>query len=232
MLRDRDAGCESGLIISGAKGSGKTRAFLHLLAHNGDIAFLRAKAAYTGPGWLLRDLCRELGILAYHSIEATYRAIVDYLREVRKIIVIDEAQYLTHNFRLAEIVKNLNDEAGTGFVFLTEIGGEKLFMRFGSLFDRVAEIIVFKPLTQEDITLIIEETMEMAMSPDAIEGFCGLVEPRMRPLIISLARLERWARVLKKSEITGNDVRGMFHRKGSPLKPSEIIKAKGLIAAA
>ena len=231
-ILEREAGFEGGLLVMGPKGSGKTRAAIHHLSDSAYIAYIRAKAAYERPGWLLRDLCRELGVLPHHSIESTYREVVSCLGEIRKIIVIDEAQYLANSFKLAETVKNLNDEVGTGFVFLTEIGGDRLFARFASLFDRMSEIITFKALDGEDIRLIVKEMAEVQIEEDAITVFGELVESRMRPAIVSLNRLERWSRIMKISTITADHIRGMFRAKGGVARPATIIKHAKAVSAA
>lgn len=234
-IRNRVDGIESLMLLTGSKGVGKTRLAFWLLANFPYICYVRMKFGYSGGrlGWLLRDLLRELGLPPGRSLEEIYGQIISAAREQPRIFILDEIQHLATSSRLIEAIRDIHDDTGGAgsFVFVGEPGTDKLLMRFPSLFDRISEHITLGPLDREDIDLIIGSMLEVEMEPDSIQAFVECVEPRMRPVIVSLYRLERWAK-LTKNEITPHHVQGLFSGKGLS-RPSAVVRAgKAAVSAA
>lgn len=232
-VQGRSDGIPSILLLIAMRGAGKTRLALYLLAHDVNIIYLRAKAAYENRvGWFLRDIARELGFAPSRMIEEVYGQIIGSLQERSRVIIIDEIGRLANSGRLLEVTKDIHDQVGVPFVFLGEVGSDRLLSRFPSILDRVTQIVTFAPFDRDDVALIAKTLLEVEIDDDGITSLFESVERRFRPMIITLNRVERWARDMGIETITSEHVRAVLDGRGRLIKRSTVTKPTKAISAA
>jgi len=159
VLRDCHIDGDMGVVIS-RSGLGKTTALREYAKENKDVIFVTARVT-VNLRVLLTQIFDDLRLHSSGSNDYMARAIINLLRGSQRMIVIDEAQFLTPV--LLEILRQIHDESGIGLVYagmprlyeaMVGSGSERL----EQIYSRVGVRTTLPPLNDEDVRLLVHST--------------------------------------------------------------------------
>ncbi|HBE44246.1 MAG TPA: hypothetical protein DDW17_02025 [Deltaproteobacteria bacterium] len=198
-LQKREEGIPGMALVYGEPGVGKTRTALWWGLQN-DGVFVRTKKLMTGR-WLLEEIVAELGEAPMRKTSDLWRQAVEQLFERPRALFIDEADYLAHDAKIIETLRDLYDTTGSPLVLIGMDQADKKLMRFKHLYDRFSEIVRFHPLTEEDVRIIAENMCETKLHNDAI-SYIHSQANRFRRVVVWMYRAEAVAKVNSLKEVT------------------------------
>jgi len=205
-LQNRQPDIPGMALIYSEPGLGKTRTTLWWCAQN-DGVFVRTKKLMTGR-WLLEEIVAELGEAPMRRTSDLFRQAVEQLLEKPRTLFIDEADYLTHDARVIETLRDIHDTTGAPLVMIGMDQADKKLMRYKHLYDRFSEIVRFHPLTVEDVRTIAKEMCEVEVTDDAI-SFIHSRANRFRRVIVWLYTVEKLARANGLKKVTAEHLKGV-----------------------
>lgn len=117
VLQFCDKGCEMGLVV-GPAGIGKTQTCNEYKRVNTKTVLVTADIATRSVGSILRMIAKRVGGTPHGvgSNSALLHAIIAKMRHSRRLIIIDEAHFLT--WEAFEVVRKVHDCAETGIVYV------------------------------------------------------------------------------------------------------------------
>lgn len=200
-LQDRGSDVPGMALIYGEPGLGKTKTVATWCAKNTNNSyFIRTKKLMSGR-WLLEELVSELGEQADRRISDLYRQARDILNEKQCTVFFDEVDYLCHDARVIETLRDLYDDTGTPIVMIGMAEAAKKLSRYKHLYDRFSQVIKFQDLTELDVRTIANELCEVKVNDDAIRYIHSL-GGRFRRIMIQLYRCESIAKKNSLNEIS------------------------------
>jgi DNA transposition AAA+ family ATPase len=205
-LLNREDGIPGMSLLFGEPGLGKTRTCLWWCAQN-DGVFIRTKKLMTGR-WLLEEIVAELGEAPMRRTSDLFRQAVDQLLERPRTLFIDEADYLAHDARVIETLRDLHDTTGTPLVLIGMDQADKKLMRFKHLYDRFSEIVRFTPLSSADVKSVAEQMCEVKLSDDAVSYIHNQAN-RFRRVVVWLYKAEAIAKANSLKEVSMQHLQGV-----------------------
>ena len=179
-------------LVYSDPGIGKTEAALWWAVQNPDAVFIRTKKLMTGR-WLLEEIVAELGEAPLRRVSDLFRQCVEILLDRPRMIFVDEIDYLTHDARVIETLRDIHDITGTPIIFIGMGMADKKLKRYTHLYDRFSEILKFQPLTETDVRTIANEKCEIKLSDDAIKLIHKETQ-KFRKIVVWMYKAERIAR--------------------------------------
>jgi len=152
-----DENCDMGVAV-GPAGSGKTITCNEYKRVNRNTVFVTADIATRSVGSVLRMLAKRVGGTPHGagSNSALLHAVIERLKHSNRLIIIDEAHFLT--WEAFEVIRKIHDCAGVGVVY---VGMERLYDQMKGtsgksfLFDQIYSRISIKrdelPVQREDV---------------------------------------------------------------------------------
>ena len=147
-------------VVYGGAGVGKSTTLARYQQSAPNVWVVTATPAVSAPGPILTRIAQVLGIRttgAVHMLEAN---IIERVRETRGLLVIDEAQHLTH--RALEAVRSIHDAAGIGLalvgneVVYSQLTGGSRSVGFAQLFSRVAKRVRLSRAKDADVLALLD----------------------------------------------------------------------------
>ena len=205
-------------LFYGRAGLGKTRWSSKMAQENGHI-YIRLEANITTKDFL-RDLLSKLlhKSMPLYEVKGTkneiYNQILDFLQsEQDTVIFIDELDYGFCNEQILATVRDLADQSLTTFVLVgMEKSKEKLMKLNSHYFDRCNAFFEFKPLTEDDATLILKELCEVCVCMEIIKFVHNRCNGTMRIVNKYIDAIEKIARRMKKRELTFTEIKDIIIR--------------------
>jgi DNA transposition AAA+ family ATPase len=194
------------MMVLGDPGLGKTEAAMRYQINNPGVVYIRAKALIS-PRWMLEDLVRELGEQPMYRASALFGQAKEQLDKNPRLIIIDEADYLLHDPRAMETLRDLHDTTAAAFCIIGMELLDKKVARYRHLFDRFAEVVKFKELTLNDVKNVAAQNCEVKISDDAA-AFIHKNTPRFRQVMNWLYKAENLAQANSLKEITAAHLEG------------------------
>lgn len=102
-------------VIYGHSGMGKTTAIAQYAARESGVIVITVDPVSSSPSAILHDLAEAVGEQPKGTLRGLLRRISKKLSDTGKLIVVDEAQFLTH--RAIEVLRKVHDTAKVGVVF-------------------------------------------------------------------------------------------------------------------
>jgi DNA transposition AAA+ family ATPase len=194
-----------GLVYS-EPGLGKTESAIWFTASHPDAVYIRAKAVMS-PRWLLEELAGELGEQPAWRTADLFRQCCANLTETRRIVLVDEVDFLVRDPRMIETLRDLHDSTHTPIVLMGMNGVEKKLARYKHIYDRFAEIVHFHELDRSDMKLISEQLCDVKLTPDAVDYLYSQAK-RFRQAVRMLYKAEHIARNNSLKEINAAQLAG------------------------
>ena len=198
-LQNRQDDIPGMALVYSDPGLGKTKTSLWWVAQNNGV-FLRTKKLMTGR-WLLEELVAELGEQPDKRVSDLYRQARTLLLERPRTLFVDEVDYLCHDARVIETLRDIHDDTGNPVVFIGMGMADKKLARYKHLYDRFSEIVKFTDLTEADVKTIADEMCEARLKEDAVK-YIHAQANRFRRIIVWLYKAENIARANNLKEIT------------------------------
>lgn len=162
-------------IVIGEAGLGKTMALKEYAAQKDGVVMIEVDPTF-GAKVLLTELCNTLGLTLARNNHAMMTVIVDKLKGSGRLLIVDEAELLTH--KPLEILRRLHDKAGIGIVLagmprlranLRGARGE-----YKQLYSRVGLALDIKTrLPERDIAMLAEVALDTDAFNDVLYDACG-----------------------------------------------------------
>lgn len=193
-------------LIYGDPGLGKTQTAVWW-ATNNDAVYVRAQNKMTCR-WLLEKIVYELGESPSRKMADLIEQCITHLRLKPQVIIIDEVDYLINRHRIVETLRDLHDLTGVPIVLIGMQEAKTKLGKYRHLYDRISEIIEFKPFSKEDLDVIIEELSEIKITDEAKEIFFEKTN-RFRQVIKGISLLENLAKTNGLNKIDVKQVKGL-----------------------
>lgn len=100
-------------LVIGDAGLGKTMALKEYASKNEGVVLIEVDPTFSAKV-LLTEICNNLGLTPARNNHAMMDAIVEKLKGSERLLIVDEAELLTH--RPLEILRRIHDKAGIGLV--------------------------------------------------------------------------------------------------------------------
>ena len=193
-------------LIYGDPGLGKTQTAVWW-ATNNDAVYVRAQNKMTCR-WLLEKIVYELGESPSRKMADLIEQCITHLRLKPQVIIIDEVDYLINRQRIVETLRDLHDLTGVPLVLLGMQEAKTKLGKYRHLYDRISEIIEFKPFSKDDLDVIVEELSEIKITDEAKEIFFEKTN-RFRQVIKGISLLENLAKTNGLNKIDVKQVKGL-----------------------
>ena len=158
--------------------------------------------------WLLEKIVYELGESPSRKMADLIEQCISHLRLKPQVIIIDEVDYLINRMKIVETLRDLHDLTGAPIVLIGMQESKTKLGKYRHLYDRISEILEFKPFSKEDVEVIVEELSEIKISDEAREIFFEK-KNRFRQIIKGIALLENLAKTNGLLKIDTKQVKGL-----------------------
>ncbi|NLO92524.1 MAG: ATP-binding protein [Elusimicrobia bacterium] len=207
-LQNRQAGVPGMALVSGAPGLGKTRTAIWYAAQDSKVIYLRAKALMT-PRGLLEELASELKAAPSRRAFELFINCRQKLKEIPGVmILVDEVDYLFHDVRMIDTLRDLHDDSGAAVVMLGMDAIDRKLSQHQHLYDRFAEVVKFRELSATDVKTVFDQLCDVRLSDDAVR-LVHQDAKRFRQIVRWLYKAEAVARANSLKEITADKLGGM-----------------------
>jgi len=137
----------------------------------------------------------ELGEAPARRRQDMFRQARENLSGERRLVIIDEADFLASDFKVLETVRALHDASGAPFILMGMQEFPRKVRRYPHIYDRVLHTLEFQPLRKEEVAQVARELCEVEVADDAISYITDASGGRIRHVIRLLYYAERKAKV-------------------------------------
>lgn len=147
-------------VVYGGAGVGKTTTIRRYRKQAPNVWVVTATPACASTGALLKRIAQALGMRTTGTVDALEASIIERMRETRGLLVIDEAQHLTH--RALDAVRSIHDAAGIGLALVgneivySQLTGGSRSVGFAQLFSRVAKRVRLAKAKDADVLALLD----------------------------------------------------------------------------
>lgn len=193
-------------LVYGDPGLGKTRVAVWW-ANRNDAIYARAQNNMTSHG-ILEKIVEELGEAPSKKSTDLMKQCIAHLRLNPQVIIIDEIDYLIGQSKAIETLRDLHDLTDTPIVLIGMQEAKTKLGKYRHLYDRISEIVEFKPFSNEDMDVIVEELSEVKITDEAKVIFFEKSN-RFRQAIKGISILENLAKTNGLNKIDAKQVKGL-----------------------
>lgn len=193
-------------LVYGNPGLGKTQTAVWWATRN-DAVYVRAQNKMTSR-WLMEKIVFELGESPSRKMANLMEQCITHLRLKPQVIIIDEVDYLISRCKIVETLRDVHDLTGAPVVLIGMQEAKTKLGKYRHLYDRLSEIVEFKPFSNEDIEVIVEELSEIKITDEAKEIFFEKTN-RFRQIIKGISLLENLAATNGLNKIDVKQVKGL-----------------------
>lgn len=190
-LQHRAEGVPGMGLVYGEPGLGKTHTVNWWTVKN-DAILVRCTQLMTAK-WLLNEILDVMGEINYYKVSDCFNLIVRNLIANPQVIIIDEVDYLTIESRAIETLRDIHDKTNVPIILVGMVNAKSRLKKFKHLYDRLSEIVEFKPFSKQDIKIIVKELSEIEMTDCAIRYIYTHLN-RFRQIVKLIDKAENLAR--------------------------------------
>lgn len=166
-LQNRAEGVPGMGLVYGEPGLGKTQT-INWWAFKNDAILVRCNKLMSSS-WLLGEILDVMGEIHSYRIADCFKQIVRNLITNPQVLIVDEIDYLTVDSRAVETLRDIHDKTNVPVVLVGMTNANSRLKRYSHLYDRLNEIVQFKPFSKRDITGIVKELSDVEMTDCAIK---------------------------------------------------------------
>lgn len=122
---------------------------------------------------------------------------------------IDEADYLFHNSRMIDAVRDIHDLTGLPVWLIGSQKLEKQLARRKIIAGRISQWVNFLPCDLEDTQKIAQELCLIEVQADLLEQLHKAAKDSIRLITVGLSRIEAFARIQKWDSINATQWSGL-----------------------
>jgi DNA transposition AAA+ family ATPase len=147
-------------VVYGGAGVGKTTTIEKYKTQAPNVWVVTASPSCSSSGPLLKRIAKQLGMRATGTVDVLEENIIERVRDTRGLLVIDEAQHLTH--RALDSVRSIHDAAGIGLclvgneIVYSQLTGGNRAVGFAQLFSRVAKRVRLAKAKDADVLALLD----------------------------------------------------------------------------
>ncbi|MCS4503862.1 AAA family ATPase [Arhodomonas aquaeolei] len=147
-------------VIYGGAGTGKTTTVRQYQEQAPNVWVVTATPASASTGPILKRIAQTLGMRTSGTVDQLEANIIDRVRDTRGLLVIDEAQHLTH--RALDAVRSIHDAADIGLALVgneivySQLTGGSRSVGFAQLFSRVAKRVRLAKAKDADVLALVD----------------------------------------------------------------------------
>ena len=134
---------------------------------------------------------------------------IAHLRLKPQVIIVDEVDYLINSLKIVETLRDLHDLTGVPIVLIGMQEAKNKLGKYRHLYDRISEIVEFKPFSKVDADIIIDELSEIKITDEAKEIIFERIN-RFRQLIKCISGIENLAKTNGLKTIEAKHVKGLY----------------------
>lgn len=155
------------VFVKGDVGLGKTRTCAWHAAQNRTL-YLEAQSGWN-IGWLLDDLCFEIGIAPAHKLSNRSRQVKDHIGKERMEVIIDEADRLKHDRRVLETIQSIHDASNVPVILVGMGEIDAALKVYPQLSSRIYQRVEFQEIARAELPSIFNQLAEVEIPADAID---------------------------------------------------------------
>jgi Cdc6-like AAA superfamily ATPase len=194
-------------LIYGDPGLGKTESAIKWVNDFGSGAvYVRTKKLMTGP-WLLGEIVSELGESPAYRTQDLFKQAEEVLRGTDRVVILDEVDYLAHDARVIETIRDIHDMTNSPFIFIGMDQADKKLKRFRHLWRRFSQVVKYEPLGRHDIENVLNQICEVGVDDLIIDYICSSGELTVAVLYRWTMRIEQIGKRAGKDKITIDDMK-------------------------
>lgn len=203
-LSSRDEGVPGLGLLFGRAGFGKTFALARLAARERAIYF-RAHSAITLSS-LLEGICHKLGIDGGKGKNTDkFKSICNCLKDDPRPIFVDEGDYLLHDVRMLESLRDIHDVENVPVVLVGMKGIEQRLKNRPQFSSRISQFIEFKACDLADARLVSHTLCEVEISEELIASMHRKSQGNIRNMVVALSLMESYAKELGVARLAESD---------------------------
>jgi DNA transposition AAA+ family ATPase len=195
------------MLLEGEYGLGKSEAGRQFAINSPKAIYLRAKALTT-PRWILEDLVKELGEQPLYHASKLFGQARMQLESNPRTVIVDEADYLLHDMRCIETLRDLHDTTGAAFVIIGMGLLSNKIARHRHFCDRLAQVVKFHDLPLGDVRQVIASNCGVKLTDDAVKFIHRTSGGRFRQVKEWMEKAEQLAAVNSLKEISAANLEG------------------------
>lgn len=204
---DAPAGVDRMALVYGDPGLGKTETALWWVNQFGNgAAFVRIIKLMSGR-WMLSEIANELGESPAWKTQDLFKQITTALSGTDRVIILDEVDYLAHDARVLETVRDIHDQTNAPIVLIGMNEADRKLKRYRHLWRRFSEVVKFEPLGVHDIRNVFDQISEIEVDNSVIEYVHKSGELTVSMLYRWTQRFERIAKRNNAERITIDDLK-------------------------
>lgn len=207
-VEQRGAREASLMLVTGPAGLGKSET-VDRFAVDTNAVYLRAKETWTKRGLLVEmaDTLRIQTNTTNHDMQAR---IIGAIGARQTPIIIDEAEFTVRSTAsILECVRDISDLTETLVVLVGMETIESRIARYPQISSRIAQVVHFQPLTEQDVQLACKQLAEVDIGADLVRELHAQSEGKMRLVMNGIATIERLARSNSLAKATAEAFRGV-----------------------
>lgn len=166
-VEQRGAREASLMLVTGAAGLGKSET-VDRFAVDTNAIYLRAKETWTKRG-ILSEMAEALRIQTNATNHEMQARIIGAIGARQTPIIIDEAEHTVRSSAsILECVRDISDLTETLVVLVGMETIEARISRYPQISSRVAQVVHFQALTEQDVQLTCKQLAEIEITPDLV----------------------------------------------------------------
>jgi len=186
-------------LVSGHSGYGKSKALAWARERNASV-LIRAQRVWR-PTALCRAIADALGVDTRGTTAQLIERIVGDLAIERRIVVIDEANYIASSEHMTEMLRDVSDLSGAPLVLSGDQHLRRELASRAQFVNRIAHETTIDPATLEDCRKVANARCEVGVADDLLASLHKTAGGNLRNICVGLGRIEQVARNLGRSDL-------------------------------
>lgn len=192
-VEQRGAREASLLLVTGPAGMGKSET-VDRFAVDTNAIYLRAKETWTKRG-LLSEMAETLRIPTNYTNHEIQARIIGAIGARQTPIIIDEVEFTVRSTAsILECVRDISDLTETLVVLVGMETIETRIARYPQISSRIAQVVHFQSLTEQDVQLTCKQLAEIDIAPDLVCELLRQSSGKMRLVMNGITTIERVAK--------------------------------------
>lgn len=213
-------------LVYGDPGLGKSETAMWLVNNYfHDAVFVRV-VKIMSTRWLLDELVSALGLDPAWRAKDLFDQAKEALIGTDRLVIFDEIDYLTHDSKVIETIRDLHDLTNAPIVFIGMHQADRKLKRFRHLWRRFSQVVHFEPLDREDVSSVLHQVCEVKIDDSVIDAIFETPRLTISMLYQWAQKTEGIARSLGLNEVTAEDLFNPRRESGTNAKKTNRSRIK------
>lgn len=200
-----DSSTERMLLLSGATGTGKTTAAIHLMNETGAL-YVQASPAWTLTS-MYRAIAHAIGVELKGRAADLEQVIVGEMGRKGRALIVDELDHLllpgaSATLRMLEALRSLHDQSGMPILLIGMDQIERKLRARQQLFRRIYQTVNFTDLDREDMRIVADALCPVPIADDWLDALHTATKGRISYVNNNIQKARHRAKSSRWPEIT------------------------------